>query len=381
MIGMFMKKQKMDKNTKFKNLGHKALLVVLCFVMSGSFIASSIVRADEFDEKINRLEAQNNNKEQRVGVLSVEATSLQDKINKLGAQIDRLQSQIKANQVKSANLKKQIVKAQKELERQKELLGDNIRAMYVEGEISTLEMLASSKDLSEFLDKQQYRTAVQEKIKVTLDKITSLKLKLKSQRERLEKMIADQKSMRDQLASQQAEQDRLLNLNASQRSALNAQIRNNNSQIQELRRQQIIANARFMGGAPGSGPTCGGGYPARWCQVPQDSVVDSWGMFNRECVSYAAFKVAASGRHMPYWGGIGNANQWDDNARNAGIRVDGNPRVGDVAQTDAGFYGHVMYVEHVYGDGTIYVSQYNAGLDGRYSEKRISAAGLSFIHF
>jgi surface antigen len=104
-------------------------------------------------------------------------------------------------------------------------------------------------------------------------------------------------------------------------------------------------------------------------------------MYNRECVSYTAFKVAVSGRHMPYWGGYGNANQWDDNARASGIAVDGNPREGDVAQTDNGYYGHVMYVEYVYGDGTILISQYNVNLDGRYSEKRISAAGLNFIHF
>ena len=81
----------------------------------------------------------------------------------------------------------------------------------------------------------------------------------------------------------------------------------------------------------GSGATCGGGYPAKWCERPRTTVIDNWGMYNRECVSYTAFRVAASGRYMPYWGGFGNANQWDDNARAAGIPVDGNPQAGDVA--------------------------------------------------
>ena len=104
-------------------------------------------------------------------------------------------------------------------------------------------------------------------------------------------------------------------------------------------------------------------------------------MYNRECVSYTAFRVAASGRYMPYWGGHGNANQWPDSARAAGIPVDGNPQVGDVAISMAGPYGHAMYVEAV-GGGKVRVSQYNYGSPaGTYSEMTISAAGLYFIHF
>jgi surface antigen len=129
-----------------------------------------------------------------------------------------------------------------------------------------------------------------------------------------------------------------------------------------------------------SGGACGGGYPAALCNPPQDTVIDNWGMYNRECVSYTAFRVAASGRHMPYWGGHGNANQWPDSARAAGIPMDGNPRVGDVAISMIGSYGHAMYVEAVIGN-QIHVSQYNYGAPGTYSEMTISSSGLYFIHF
>jgi surface antigen len=104
-------------------------------------------------------------------------------------------------------------------------------------------------------------------------------------------------------------------------------------------------------------------------------------MYLRQCVSYTAWKVHASGRNMPYWGGFGNAKQWDDNAIAAGIPVDRNPQVGDVAVSNRGYYGHVMYVEAVHGDGTISISQYNASWDGTYSEARIPIGDLVFIHF
>jgi surface antigen len=146
----------------------------------------------------------------------------------------------------------------------------------------------------------------------------------------------------------------------------------------------------FSSSAPGTGPNCGGGYPARWCEIPQYSAIDSWGMYNRTSVSYAAFKVhmdflaGRNSRDMPYWGGRGAANQWDDNARAAGIPVNSTPEPGAIAVSNAGAYGHVMYVERVEtinGQPAIYGSQYDASFDGRYSERWLYTSGLVFIHF
>ena len=308
-----------------------------------------------------------------------EADSIAGVIAALQAQINGLQAQINANQAKADQLQIEITEAEIELAKQKHLMGQNIRAMYLEGDISTLEMLASSKNLSEFLDKEQYRTSVQDKVKTTLDRIKALRSELEAQKTKLDKILADQRSIQAELAAQRAEHSRLLALNQSQRNSLNGQIKANSSKMSELRRQQAIENARLFGNGV-INKVDGSGYP--WPNVSfPNTIVDPWGMYKRQCVSYTAWKVAASGRHMPYWGGHGNANLWDDNARRAGIPVDRNPRVGDVAVSNSGYYGHVMYVEAVYGDGTIYISQYNSGWTGRYSEARIPIGNLVFIHF
>jgi peptidoglycan DL-endopeptidase CwlO len=221
---------------------------------------------------------------------------------------------------------------------------------------------------------------VQNKIDGQIKEINALQAQLEKQKAELDVVVKSEQSQNDQLASAQAQQQQLLAFNQGQQTAFNQQISANSGQIAELRRQQIAANARFTGG--GGSAACGGGYPGYWCNAPQDSIIDTWGMYNRECVSYTAFRVAASGRYMPYWGGVGNANQWDDNARRAGIPVDGNPQPGDVAISNSGAFGHAMYVESVNGNGTINISQYNAALDGRYSTRGgLSPAGLVFIHF
>jgi surface antigen/peptidoglycan hydrolase CwlO-like protein len=380
---------KTAKIKKTPSLFKRSSLMAVGVVTVLAGIVVPQVQADRFQEQINQLTVENSQKRQTKDQLGAEAASLNDTIAKLEAQIGALQAQINAYQSQIDDLQRQITEQETELARQRKILGENIKAMYLEGQISTLEMLASSKDLSEFIDKQQYRTAVQDKIKTTLDRITELKLQLKAQKEQAEKILNEKQLAQEQLDAQRAESARLLSLNQSQQAQLNAEIKSNFTRIAELRRQQAIENARLFGnGSIPAGTPGGGGYPGVWAFAPIDAMLDNWGMYNRQCVSYTAWKVAISGRYMPGWGwlGLGNANQWDDNARASGIPVDSNPRVGDVAIKNGGQYGHALYVEAVADDGAIYVSDYNQQFDGLYREYWISAStvranALVFIHF
>lgn len=370
-------KQTMKKKFLQYKVRFVAVTAMAVFAFGG--IVVPMVRADQFDEQIKQIQSDTNNKQAAVDQLQAQAASYQDAINKLQQQISAIQEQIRVNEGKRDELQNQITAAEVELAKQKKLLGENIKAMYVEGEISTLEMLASSKDLSEFLDKQQYRTAVQDKIKVTLDKINALKIQLKDQKSQVEQLLANQQDMNNQLSSNQAEQNRLLSLTEDQKSAYNAQIKNNSAQIVALRAQQAAAN-RSLGGKAVAGDPGHGGYPAYLDRAEQDSLVDPWGMYNRECVSYAAWKVYQTYGRMPYWGGHGNANQWPASARADGIPTGSTPKVGSVAISMNGYYGHAMWVEAVNGS-QVYVSQYNFDLAGHYSEMWVNGANFTYIYF
>jgi hypothetical protein len=77
--------------------------------------------------------------------------------------------------------------------------------------------------------------------------------------------------------------------------------------------------AQFGTVAPSaSQDTIGDTYPAKWRNIAQDSVVDDWNMYNRECVSWAAFNVAGHGESASNYG---DAKYWDDNARQNGYSV------------------------------------------------------------
>lgn len=338
------------------------------------------VFADTYDEQIRQIQSEVDGYQAEASRLRAQADTFQNAMNVLTAQKNAIQAQVDLSQAKYDKLVADIDASEKKLLKQREVLASTISDLSQESTTSPIELLAGSNSIGDFIDRQEYRSSVQEQIQSSIKEIKELKIKLAKQKKEVELVLADQKAQRDDLAAKEAEQAQLLATTQGQEAAYQNLIGEKNGQIASLRAAQRAANARFIGAA-GSGPACGGGYPAQWCEIPMDTAVDNWGMYNRECVSYTAFRVAASGRYMPYWGGIGNANQWDDNARNQGIPVDGSPRAGDVAISNAGYYGHAMYVESVNPNGTINISQYNADWAGTYSTNTISPGGLVFIHF
>ncbi len=389
-------------NLKISNKRLSILAVAMVFVASlGLF---GVVRADRFDEQIRELRDQNSQKENKVQALQVEADSLQGVISGLQNQINGLQNQIADNTAKSDALKVKITEAEAELSKQRAVLGQNIKAMYLEGDISTFEMLASSKDLGDFVDKQQYRNSVKDKIKDTMDRITKLKLQLNTQREEVERLIKEQTILNQQIESQKAEQNRLLSMNQSEQAEYNQQIKDNKSKIADLKKQQVLENIKLFGGSNNVAPGIpgGGGYPwgnsyCYWTNNVGGACPDydwwfngrqwdSWGYAFRNCTSWVAYKLAADGKSGFSY--LGNAAQWPGGAAARGISVTygQGAKVGDAAVNPRGYYGHVMYVEAVDGDKVV-ISDYNRMGDGLYrgpdhgSAAVLSQSSLVFIHF
>lgn len=362
-----------------------ALIVLVLISMVSSVSVSRIAQAQSLEEQVQALQQENKANKAAVKDLMAAATSYQDAITRLQAQIDQLQAQIDQNQAQRAALEQQIIQQEEELDKQRKVLGENIKSMYVNGEMTTIEMLATSKDLGEFVDKETYRNAVQRKVQETMAKIAKLQNELNAKKKQIEVLLASLQSQQAVIDQSRAEQANLLAMNQSQQAEFNNKTKNNQSKIDELNRQiaaQRNANGsgvvpdggmyfiRFPGAAHGFNPDA---YPYKNAGFSMqlgpcsfyDSYPDSpdgWGYCTRQCVSYAAWAVGASGRSIPM--NYGNAKDWVANAPASYIYR--TPQVGDVAISTAGAWGHAMYVEAVDGN-RIYVSQYNVQLMGEFS--------------
>jgi len=344
-----------------------------------------LARAQSIDAKIKALESQRSNDQTNSSQLGAQANGIEVTIADLQNQIASIQVQIDSNVTKKAALNEKIEKAKSKIVEQKDLLSANIRSMYIEGDISPLEMIASSKNLGDFVDKQEYRDRIKDSISDTMTDIERLKNQLDEQEKDVVRILAEQKTLNRALSRKQDEAGTKLAQTNQQKSAFDAAVDSKTSQIASLRAQQLAANQRSSinggGGQTISTGQSGGGYPDKWAYAAQDSLVDSWGLYNRECVSYTAWKVYQSGKRMPNFGGRGNAKQWPSTAQSFGIATGSEPRAQSVAISYAGPYGHSMWVEEILGGGKMRVSEYNFNVDGRYSERIISSSGYTYIYF
>ncbi len=373
--------RKLRKWQKVTAVGTVVIAAVLTISMS---VVPHFVAADSFDDQIRALQQENVQKKSALSALKVEASSFQDAINQLQAQIAVVQQQIDENTTKQNDLQAKIEENQKELTRQRTVLGDNIRVMYVENQITTIEILASSKNLSEFVDKEESRAVVMNKIQDTLQRIAALQEELDSQKVEVERLLAEQKTQEEQLSYSRSEQARLLSYNQSQQKDYTKQLAVNSARIADLKEQQAIENARLFGG--GGGVLGGGGYPWGYAKCIHTGQIDGkcsnydWGINGsiwnpstggygyRNCTDWVAWRLDAPA-------GLGNAKQWDDRAAAMGYTVSSTPKRGSAAVSNSGEYGHVMYVEGVDADGSIVISDYNRGGTGLYNTATLGKVG------
>lgn len=379
------------------------LITSLPVVLAGSWAViglsvGPVVYADQYSQQIQALQSQNNTAQSALSTLQSQAQSYQSAISQLQARIVGLQNSLASNQQRQVQLQADMQQEQAAVTKEKQLLGSDIKAMYVAGQMTTIEELATSKNISAYIDAQTYRNAVQSSIQQTLNQIANQEQQIKTQQAQVSQILKVLQLQQSQVTAAQSQQSQLLAYNQTQQAAFNQQLQSNKAQIATLVAEQIAANKQLVStGTVNYSGSCGGTYPASatgpygpWgCNYAHTSdfvagctYMDSWGMCNRECVSYTAWMVYKNdGINVT---GFGNANQWPGNAAAAGIPMGSTPKVGAVAIYMGGSsdpYGHAMWVKSVNGNGTITVDQYNLYYTGDFEETTISGAGLTYIYF
>lgn len=368
------------------SLVSRASLVAMSALLAGSgiFGLASHVLARDYNAEIQAKQQEADNYNSEASRLGEMADSLQAELDKINGQISAIQAQISDSQKKINSLNDQIKKNEELIKHNRKAMGRILADLYVDDQISPLEMLASSKNISDYIDKQEQRNSLKTSLNDKIKEIKSLQKKLEENKKSVENTLRDQELQRNAMAAKQSEKAKLITDTKNDQNNYAALAQKRNSEVAKLREEQLKENKKRF--TVGTGSVGTGGYPSAWANAPLDAYVDPWGLYTRECVSYVAWKIASTGRYVPHFGGAGNANEWPSTAARHGIPSGSTPKAGAAAVMNIGYYGHVMYVESVNGDGTITISDYNRGWDGLYRGpdargSRISASGLTYIYF
>jgi len=125
----------------------------------------------------------------------------------------------------------------------------------------------------------------------------------------------------------------------------------------------------------------GDDYPSKWRNASPDSLTDDWNYYNRECVSFCAWRLKQEGKTG--FSSLGNAVTW---YANSGLKKQSTPKIGDIAWFDAsaagvGAAGHVAYVAEVSGD-SVFLEEYNFNYSHGYHTRSIKSSQVTgFLRF
>lgn len=359
------------------------VLVAMAMVVSVPLMYTSQVGADDYDAKIAALQREIDQYQAAAQSLGAKADTLQRKLDGIKNEISQIQTQINLTQVRYNQLIKKIEETEKEIATNRDALGEVIADLSIESNISTLEMLASSKNISEYVDKQTYQSSMRDELKSTIKRIDDLKKQLEKQKVQTEMLLANQKRSRSALDSKRAEQQRLVNETRGQEASyqrLKGKTEAEQKSVMEAQQAAIRAASANNGGVKFVGGGSGG-YPWHAGNCPMSGMYstvgangnggDGWGYGCRQCASYAAWKIGQRTGVIPT--NLGNANNFPGNLSH---RPQGHAaKANSVGVISSGTYGHVVWVEtNPDANGFITVSQYNANYGdgwGNFSRVRV----------
>jgi peptidoglycan DL-endopeptidase CwlO len=354
--------------------------------------ASQAVSTEELRRKAQALEAKINENNAAATALADQANSLETKIKELDLEIVAVSDQIKLTSIKLQELEVKLQEAQKELDRQKGLLKASVVTLYKKGGASEVELLVGADSFTSYFNEQLYLERLKAGVQESTEKVIALKQQIQAQKEEQKQLLADQELQKQKLAQSRSERQQILAETRGQESAyrerserLAAEQRKIFDEI--LKRSRVVATYG-SGGYPWSNAVCVSSgqvdgscrrYPIyEW--VSEGSVLDPWGYYKRNCTSYVAWRVATTGREVPR--GMGDGGNWYYSAGYKGIARGTEPKVGAAASFALGGFGHVAYVEEIFNNGTIRISEYNFVKDGVYSERIINKSSVTgYVYF
>jgi surface antigen/peptidoglycan hydrolase CwlO-like protein len=359
--------------------------------------------ADKYDDQIRALQREIDSYQPKLNELKTQVATLQGEIQAIDSQKQILLKQIELNEAKHNKLNEDIARTEKQITENKAILGKLVADLHIDDSISPLEMLASSHNVAEFVDKQEMKTSITDKLNAATKKIKTLKQDLDKQKVDVQRVLADQDNTRQALQAKEDERNTILAQTQGEENNYKQVVNSREAQKLKVQQQQQAAmEAALYRAGGGRGPVVlpgtSGGYPwnASNCYVDGNAMshggidgngTDGMGYGCRQCTSYAAWRAYKESGYAPVqWG---DAVDFPARGAAAGFTVSGTPRENSIAvMTSTGRPGHVAWVESVDpGSGTMIVSQYNyynAGGPGwgNYSKMQVSVGAYQkYVYF
>lgn len=199
---------------------------------------------DSAQSKINELSSEKQETEEYLSALRSKITLLEDKIDTLEDSKSALQSEIDAVSVKITNTENDIIQTQAEIDQKQaefdetyEVYCQRLRAMYVSGSASTLEVLLTCPDMSAMLTRAQMIKSVSQQDSAILDELMTKMEEIQAKKQELEVKRNELNEDRQSLEEDKQELQESINEINSSKSELDTEVANCNEIMKKLSSQ------------------------------------------------------------------------------------------------------------------------------------------------
>lgn len=243
----------MSKTIKFL-----CVLLSAVLIFSTAFIANAKSTSELKDErekiqseisnaqkKIDNLKNQKEEQQEYINALMAKITLLEDKLDNLEGQRNALQKEINEVTAKIEKTEAEIEETQRQIEVKQEefketydLYCQRLRAMYMSGNVTTLEIIfESGLDMSTLLTRAQMIKSISEKDNETLDDLNTKMQEITQQRQLLAEKRDELSADKETLAAQKEELQSSIDEISAAKSELDAEAAECNAAIKKLNSQ------------------------------------------------------------------------------------------------------------------------------------------------
>ena len=181
-------------------------------------------------EYLETLEKQLDTVEEKATSLQVQVNTLDKSISKLDKQINTLSKDIKKTKKQIKKAEDDIVTMEETIENTSDRMAEKLRASYMKGSESTLQILMGADSLASFMTRLEMMKRTSEKDKKDIEDFRDTVVSLKDTRKQL---ISDKKALDEKREERKESKEKLVN----ERSALKKKQKEYNSTVSQLENQ------------------------------------------------------------------------------------------------------------------------------------------------
>lgn len=246
---------------------------------------------DEAEKKGEKLENQKEEAEQAKKELKEQLTSLISEMEDLEAEITEKEQEVSEKE-------EELMSARIEENDQYESMKKRIKYMYENGNAQFIEILLTSENIGDFLNKAEYISTISEYDRDMLKVFQAVTKEVKAQEAVLKEEYAEMEEMQNQLIAKQDSLETMMETKAEEIASLDDAIKANEEKLEKL--EKAVADAkRKQQEALNTGGTAG------------ESVISGNGYFTHPCPGYSRISSYFGYREQPLPGASTNHKGMD----------------------------------------------------------------------